>query len=304
MDIQEATPFDIQKPTWSSAIIIPSDGQALFNAEMARWSDYENPGVSVVVKRLTEQDAVRTVQYCNQKGRRFLVQNSGHGWSTMSSIQDVALIKVNGMENINIDTTTNTGSRRGYGSIDSCSFRKAMTNKSQNHDLPRRQRRSSFNAVTYYEDYQLETIFGAMNNITLPERSSAYVMFFNENKVRNPAAHQSIFIWETYPMQGMRNRDISHIDVVFLIYESASLDATMTAYGTNTFRNIHNSHNGYNGKPRVYVNYGHGMEQPAEFYAWDAWRQVKLANLKEQYDPYGRFNVYHPVPTSTPGFTP
>lgn len=36
-----------------------------------------------------------------------------------------------------------------------------------------------YNAVTFYEDYQLESIFGAMNNITLPERSSAYVMFFN-----------------------------------------------------------------------------------------------------------------------------
>ena len=41
-----------------------------------------------------------------------------------------------------------------------------------------------YNAVTFYEDYQLESIFGAMNNITLPELSSAYVMFFSEQSGR------------------------------------------------------------------------------------------------------------------------
>ena len=41
-----------------------------------------------------------------------------------------------------------------------------------------------YNAVTFYEDYQLESIFGAMNNITLPELCSAYVMFFSEKNGR------------------------------------------------------------------------------------------------------------------------
>ncbi|KAI5808470.1 hypothetical protein DFH27DRAFT_539346 [Peziza echinospora] len=262
-----------------------------------------------------------------------------------------------------------------------------------------------YNAVTYYEDWQLESIFTLMNSITLPDRASAYVLFFSDaagksyiaidftyagrvedgqtllkyhfdvglpqrtlrqekvipwsdlNKEgmlgiaqnwcirgwrknthstgmisynipdvrtvwngyrtliqQNPAAFQSMYIWETYPMQGMRNRDwtttaysnrdIMHIVVAFLIYESPSLDAAMTAYGENAFRNVLNSHNGYNGKPRVYVNYGHGgAERKAEFYGWDSWRQQKLMNLKLQYDPKGRFNGYHPIPTAIPGFT-
>ena len=131
---------------------------------------------------------------------------------------------------------------------------------------------------------------------------------------QNPSAFQSMFIWETYPMQGMRNRDstltayanrdANHIVVAFLIYEDASLDATMSAYGINAFRTTLNSHNGWqNGISKVYVNYGHGLEKPAEFYGWESWRQQKLIALKQSYDPLGRFNAYHPVPTTVAGFT-
>lgn len=258
-----------------------------------------------------------------------------------------------------------------------------------------------YNVVTFYEEWQLETIMGTMNNITLPDRASAYVMFFSEPSVQrqyigidftyagrledgeallqsifdvklpqrsnrivrqvawgdlnslgmlgiaqqwcirgirknshstgmlfynnqdvrtvwngykqllqqNPSAHQSMFIWETYPMQGMRNRDpnstayanrdVNHIVVAFLIYDNPALDGVMTAYGNNAFKNILNSRSGFGNQPRVYVNYGQGNERPAEYYGWDNWRQQKLANLKNQYDPNGRLNGWHAVPKVT-----
>lgn len=129
---------------------------------------------------------------------------------------------------------------------------------------------------------------------------------------QNPAASQSMFIWETYPMQGMRNRDarstayanrdVNHIAVSFLIYEDPSLDTTMNAYGVNAFRTVLPSHDGFYGQSRVYVNYGHGIERKAEYYGWDTWRQNKLIALKKSYDPLGRFNFYHALPTTPAGF--
>lgn len=128
-----------------------------------------------------------------------------------------------------------------------------------------------------------------------------------------PMAYQSMYIWETYPMQGMRNRDstatayanrdVNHIVVGFLIYEDANLDSTMNAYGINAFRTTLNAHDGFNGNSKVYLNYGHGLERKAEFYGWEPWRQNRLIALKKAYDPEGRFNAYHPVPTTNAGFT-
>lgn len=51
-----------------------------------------------------------------------------------------------------------------------------------------------YNAVTFYDDWQLEDIFSAMNNVTLPERSSAYVMFFHEPGTLKVSFHCLLYI--------------------------------------------------------------------------------------------------------------
>lgn len=87
----------------NAAIWEASDGAAFQNAK-TRWSDYGAPGVSAVVKCMTEQDIVKTIQYCNSKNRKWMVQNSGHGWSTLNHLQDLVIIKVDEMKMLNINS--------------------------------------------------------------------------------------------------------------------------------------------------------------------------------------------------------
>lgn len=48
------------------------------------------------------------MQYCNLQGKKFLIQNTGHGWSTMDTLQDLIIIRVDSMKEIAIDTNANT----------------------------------------------------------------------------------------------------------------------------------------------------------------------------------------------------
>ncbi|KAK6700589.1 FAD-linked oxidoreductase chry5 [Fusarium graminearum] len=45
----------------------------------------------------------------------------------------------------------------------------------------------------------------------------------------------------------------------------------------------------------VYVNYAFGDEGPKEWYGSEAWRQSRLQELKEAYDPKGMFSFYAPI---------
>jgi FAD/FMN-containing dehydrogenase len=48
-------------------------------------------------------------------------------------------------------------------------------------------------------------------------------------------------------------------------------------------------------KLEAYVNYARGDESVEEVYGYEPWRLEKLRRLKNEYDPYGRFNFFAPI---------
>ncbi|KAG9375854.1 FAD-dependent oxygenase [Pyrenophora tritici-repentis] len=47
----------------------------------------------------------------------------------------------------------------------------------------------------------------------------------------------------------------------------------------------------------TYVNYAYGDEGPKAWYGHESWRQKKLQELKQRYDPTGKFSFYAPIAT-------
>ncbi|KAI9667687.1 MAG: hypothetical protein M1821_000504 [Bathelium mastoideum] len=47
---------------------------------------------------------------------------------------------------------------------------------------------------------------------------------------------------------------------------------------------------------QVYQNYGHGDEPLSALYGYDQWRHERLTNVKNEYDPKGKFDGYHAIP--------
>ena len=45
----------------------------------------------------------------------------------------------------------------------------------------------------------------------------------------------------------------------------------------------------------TYLNYAFGDESLEELYGFEPWRLKKLRNVKQEYDPHGRFNFYGPI---------
>ncbi|KAF1850365.1 FAD-binding domain-containing protein [Cucurbitaria berberidis CBS 394.84] len=74
--------------------------------------------------------------------------------------------------------------------------------------------------------------------------------------------------------------------------KNASLDATAREIGEK----IRNALlEGTDGKLRAYVNYATGVESMEELYGYEPWRLEKLRRLKNEYDPFGKFNFYAPI---------
>lgn len=45
----------------------------------------------------------------------------------------------------------------------------------------------------------------------------------------------------------------------------------------------------------TYVNYAFGNENPSQWYGSEAWRQNRLKQLKNKYDPKRKFSFYGPI---------
>ncbi|KAH8158564.1 hypothetical protein CIB48_g9677 [Xylaria polymorpha] len=115
----------------------------------------------------------------------------------------------------------------------------------------------------------------------------------------------SIFMFEAYPQQGVRAVDSSSTAFAFrndnllisplLTYvpAGAELDAQVESIG-NQLRDII-----YRGSGRTelhaYINYAYGDETPKNWYGYEQWRQTRLQNLKQKYDPKGKFSFFGPV---------
>jgi hypothetical protein len=119
-----------------------------------------------------------------------------------------------------------------------------------------------------------------------------------------PALNQSFFAFEGYSSRGVRavpadstafperHNDL-HIPS-FIVYEPAgkALGDEAAAYGEKMRDAIVEG----NGTPlNAYVNYAYGTESQEELYGYEPWRQAKLKQLKEGYDPEGRFDFYNAI---------
>ncbi|KAI1250958.1 hypothetical protein MGN70_008019 [Eutypa lata] len=121
----------------------------------------------------------------------------------------------------------------------------------------------------------------------------------------NSSFSASIFMFEAYPVQGVQAIDSDSTAFAFrsdsilaaplITYTPAGeeLDKQASELG-NTLRGIVHEGSGRE-ELHAYVNYAYGNESPQNWYGYEPWRQDRLAALKKQYDPEGRFSFFAPV---------
>ncbi|KAM3508573.1 hypothetical protein MY11210_006681 [Beauveria gryllotalpidicola] len=119
-----------------------------------------------------------------------------------------------------------------------------------------------------------------------------------------PAFAQSMFLFENYPVQGLRARAAE--DSAFAFRGDSILVAPLISFppgdGDVARRAVvlgealrDTLHNASRRETRhTYVNYAY-RDASEEMYGAEGWRREKLARIKAKYDPHGRFNFYNPV---------
>lgn len=119
----------------------------------------------------------------------------------------------------------------------------------------------------------------------------------------------SIFMFEGYAGQGVRAVDANSTAFAFrddnllvspLISYSPANDTKLISQAKDLgskLRNILFEGSGSN-QLHAYVNYAYGDETQQEWYGYDDWRQSKLHQLKDQYDPDGEFSFFAPIETN------
>lgn len=129
----------------------------------------------------------------------------------------------------------------------------------------------------------------------------------------HPSASASMLMIETFANQAMnkhpddfsafphRGRFNNMIELVMIYLEEK--DAAAVEAFSIKWRNkwAEKKYSGYD-KLHMYQNYGHGDEPLGALYGYEKWRQVRLTDLKNKYDPRGLFNGYHAVPRTLDGW--
>lgn len=144
----------------------------------------------------------------------------------------------------------------------------------------------------YLESYNVEA------------QKKAYQIFADATK-GNSAFNGSLFMFEGYATQGVRAvketssafayRDAHLLAAPLITYKpnGPGLDNKAEALG-NQLREVLHKASGIS-NVRAYVNYAYGNEGPEGWYGSKKWRQNRLAALKKQYDPSGKFSFYAPI---------
>ncbi|ATY61822.1 FAD binding domain [Cordyceps militaris] len=119
-----------------------------------------------------------------------------------------------------------------------------------------------------------------------------------------PEFGSSIFLFENYPVQGLRQPAAN--DSAFAFRGDNILVAPLISFPSGDRQRggeavllgeaLRNTLHQASGRKTMhtYVNYAF-RDGREEMYGAEAWRQQKLAKLKAAYDPHGRFNFYNPV---------
>lgn len=120
-----------------------------------------------------------------------------------------------------------------------------------------------------------------------------------------PAFNGSFFIFEQYPVQGIKAVDRASTAVPWRDYNlllsptviyapgGPELDQKAKAAGERQ-RQILLQGTG-SSEMSAYVNYAFGDETLEQMYGYEQWRQQRLLQLKDKYDPQGKFSFYAPI---------
>lgn len=139
------------------------------------------------------------------------------------------------------------------------------------------------------------------NVAAMTEAYSEYVQMM----VDEPAFNGSFFIFEQYPMQGVKAVDRASTAVPWRDYNlllsptviyapgGPELDQKAKAAGKKQRRILREGTG--SDEMSAYVNYAFGDETLEEMYGHEPWRQERLAQLKDEYDPHRKFRFYAPI---------
>lgn len=146
-------------------------------------------------------------------------------------------------------------------------------------------------------------IYTSTYNITAQRK--AYDLYASAISGADNPYYNSIFMFEDYPSDGVRNRENGAsafgfrndylLSAPLIIYNSTgqAQDDAVKQLGTQ-LRNIIWEGTGKN-ELHTYVNYAYGNEGSPSWYGHEEWRQEKLKALKRKYDPKGKFSFYAPI---------
>ncbi|KAI1128159.1 putative FAD-dependent oxygenase [Nemania abortiva] len=136
-------------------------------------------------------------------------------------------------------------------------------------------------------------------------QKEAYDIFAKHVGGADSPFNNSIFMFEAYPQQAVRAVDSS--STAFAFREENLLVAPLLTHAPGSqelndeaaligsqLRDILHLSSG-NKDLHVYVNYAYGNEEPENWYGYEQWRQQRLRDLKQKYDPHGRFSFYGPI---------
>ncbi|KAL8688133.1 MAG: hypothetical protein Q9218_005877 [Villophora microphyllina] len=128
---------------------------------------------------------------------------------------------------------------------------------------------------------------------------------FSELVTRYPDFNQSVVQFESESMTAVRqlkdedtayaHRADNALFALLTQYKaSPANDAVAPQYGQR-FRAIALAGDGPGRQLNAYVNYAYGDETVEQIYGYDQAKLQKLRALKQQYDPLGKFNFFHPI---------
>ncbi|KAI1214558.1 FAD binding domain protein [Annulohypoxylon truncatum] len=143
-----------------------------------------------------------------------------------------------------------------------------------------------------------------IESYSVPAQRQVYDLFASATK-ETPALNGSFFLFEGYATQGVkaipsestaypfRSDNLLIAPVINYAGGDAEIDKKAVELGENLRRILHEA----TGREEMhtYVNYAYGEETKQNMYGYEQWRQDKLLELKNKYDPQRKFSFYAPI---------
>ncbi|KAI2465645.1 FAD binding domain protein [Annulohypoxylon bovei var. microspora] len=143
-----------------------------------------------------------------------------------------------------------------------------------------------------------------IESYNVPAQRQVYDLFASATK-ETPALNNSLFLFEGYSTQGVkaipsestafpsRGDNLLLAPLITYAGTDSELDRKAVELGESLRRIIHEA----TGREEMhtYVNYAYGEETKQNMYGYEQWRQDRLLELKNKYDPQRKFSFYAPI---------